>query len=953
MTRTGRVAINTVSNYLRFGTMFLVFMFMTPIMIRGFGTQDYGIWTLVFSVTGFFGLFDLGFGTASVKFIAQLSGSGERDRQDRLMGTLMASYLVLALLSGLAALAISPFLDSILGLSGDRAAKARFLYWILVFRSAILYLPLSLFRHILYGRQKIWLVNAIQAISTAAYGIGTVIVIRAGGGILEVAWVNFAAMLFEHILYIVPVLASKERPRIVPSLANRGEFKNVTSVSMYSFLVNLIVLVQMRTDPFIINAIVADPLRAVAIYSIATKICEYYLLLIKQFGNSVSPLVAELKGRGEDSKIRFLLTAGTKYAYLPATLIGVFLVAAAKPLLIAWVGPDFVGAALPLIITVCAIMLTVPEMMASTVLTMTGHHKMTGRAAVLAMVLNVGFSIVFVRMMGFAGAALGTLVACIIVDVGIIIPKVLKLYRIGVPEFLVRILPSVVVPGLADFIITRMILTFTHPGNLVSLGIAALPGAAACLAIFWFLFIDSAEKELFIKASRRGGRRDSSGSGESLKEGSSSKTQDSFGIAIHWLKDESDWETSVGAEMPDTDMPGTKIRDPFACWSYQYAVWKHILGKPPALLLDFQTPMAANPGGSSGGSSEGAFAKVNENASAGFHDEAFFVISKEARKIGTFHTVRTIDYHVTSLDLYCLSRENGKPAWDALLESRGEIGFETGASLMCLYKLADASASVLEGKLAARKIPYSKQLFNRNFHILLPSAIEEYWKSKSPKALYNIRRSERLLSEASGNPVRMLRFGPDDLKLPGGVAALATFLGLLRQWAEDRAAAGANYSAEAVIAYRRDVLNAWADGECMELYALFSGERLLAGQVNVFRTDRIVVSMMGYDKEYSRFSPGRILFRNFLSNSHECGVRLIELGGEGEEWKKEWATHDEPVWSITFPIGGWMDTVWSLKQKLQSLSARHGKLPGVQKPVQMSGNADPVLEPGGGSGFEP
>ncbi len=930
LTRTGRVAINTLSNYIRFGTIFIVFLLMTPVMMQGFGTQEYGIWTLVFSVTGFLGLFDLGFGTASVKFIAQLSGSGELEQRSRLTGTLMTVYLALAVLSGLAALAISPFLDGILGLSGGQAEKARFLYWILVFRSAVLYLPLSLFRHILFGKQKIWLVNAIQVVSTAVYGIGTVLVIRAGGGIIAVAWVNLAAMVLEHILYAIPVLAMKDRPRILPNVASRGEFKDISSVSMYSFLVNLIVLVQMRTDPFIINALVADPLRAVAIYSVATKIGEYYLLMVKQFGNSISPLVAELKGKGEEGKIRFLLTAGTKYAFLPATLLGVFLVAAARPLILAWVGPEYAQAALPLIVTVCVVMLTVPEMIASTILTMTGHHRMNGRAAVLAMILNVGFSIAFVSMLGIVGAALGTLVACLIVDIGIIMPKALKLYRIRIPDYLYRLLPSVIVPGLSDLAITRLIMNLTHPARLPALALAAIPGAMVCLALFWFVFVDSTERELFVRAFRRAGKQ-----AESDRD-----DRDTVAMSMLWLRSEEQWlafreSGSQGVE----DHAGTSddsVLDPFASRSYQHAVWKNILGKPPAIRFGFRV------------SSRDISIGAEESSVAPAADGAYFAVCEETRKFGTMRIVRTMDYHATGLDLFPQGRKAGFSAWDSLLDARGEIGFETGASLMSLYKLTDESASALEQRLSTRKIPYSKQVFNKNFHILLPDDIEVYWKTKSSKALYNIRRSERLLSAETGKPLRTVRYSSAELEESPGAAVFGAFLVLLLRWAENRAEGSADLPPSEILSFRQDAFSGWIRDDAMELYVLLSGNEVLAGQINVFRSDRIVVNAMSYDQDYARFSPGRILFRNFLTLSHERGIRLIELGGEGEDWKKEWSTHDEPVWSVSFPIGGWKDALWSLSRSLKSLRPRRRGPSGVT--TEPAGVDSAKAEAGAGEG---
>lgn len=496
LTRTAQVALNTISNYARFGVMFLVFLVVTPIMVSCMGPDDFGLWTLMFSIVGFFGLLDMGFGTATVKFVAQFSGSGETNQQDKLISTLGVVYLVLAGVAALSVTAICPFFIEMFGIKSEQSGKAVALLWILSIRTALLYLPLSLFRHILYGHQRIYLINGVQAGTTLLYGAFTAGALKMGMGIVTVAWINLAMMILEHVLYIIPVYRMKPRPRFSWSLVDRKTFREVASVSVFSFIVNVAILIQLRCDPILINMFL--PLSAVAVYSVAMKIAEQFHLLIKQFVSALSPLVAQMKGAGEETKLRFVLVNCTKYAMAPAMMLAVFLISTSRELLTAWVGPMFVDAAPILVVLLTAIVLSVPQMTASTVLTMTGHHKRTGWAAVFSVVVNVGTSLVLlVTMRQIIGVAIGTLVAEVVVDLGVIVPMALRLHSIGIWEFIRRIAPAALVPGAVQFGVTWGIVHWWQPGRLWMLCAAAMPGVLMYMVLFWRFFMDPSEKKLF------------------------------------------------------------------------------------------------------------------------------------------------------------------------------------------------------------------------------------------------------------------------------------------------------------------------------------------------------------------------------------------------------------------------------------------------------------------------
>src|ERR1700759_794467 len=99
LTSGRRLARNTVWNLVGNGAPLVVAFFCIPLLIKGLGTDRFGVLTLAWAVIGYATLFDLGLGRALTQLIAQKLGSG--DDQD--VPTLLWTSLLLLLSLGLLA----------------------------------------------------------------------------------------------------------------------------------------------------------------------------------------------------------------------------------------------------------------------------------------------------------------------------------------------------------------------------------------------------------------------------------------------------------------------------------------------------------------------------------------------------------------------------------------------------------------------------------------------------------------------------------------------------------------------------------------------------------------------------------------------------------------------------------------------------------------------------------
>jgi hypothetical protein len=81
-----------------------------PFIVRGLGTERFGLLSLAWVILGYFAVFDLGLGRATTKFVAEALGKGEADRVPGLVWTTVATQALLGAAGGLTLAAVTPLL---------------------------------------------------------------------------------------------------------------------------------------------------------------------------------------------------------------------------------------------------------------------------------------------------------------------------------------------------------------------------------------------------------------------------------------------------------------------------------------------------------------------------------------------------------------------------------------------------------------------------------------------------------------------------------------------------------------------------------------------------------------------------------------------------------------------------------------------------------------------------
>ncbi len=494
MSRVAGTVLAAGASYSRYALSLLVLIIITGKVIRTLGPEAFGLWSLVFAVVGTIGLLDMGLVTTVVKYVAELRGRRDPEGRNEVVSTAAAVAIVLASVAAALVAGTAWVFNSVFSIPADQHRMAVLLIVVLGARVVMVGFPLSVFRGLLFGEDRIVTLNVIQAASILLYGASAWVALETGADLAALAWINLGGMALEHICYVVVAFRVIPRLSLSPQFVTRRMFLRIVSFSSHQLVVNVSALVRLRSDLFLIKLFL--PLSAVALYAVGQKIAEQLHLFLKQGLNVLAPLAAELHGSGKREQLGALFLAGTKYALAAAIAIGVTCFVLGRVLITAWVGESFADAAPILGLLVTASALSAIESGASGVLAMTGHHRQTARVAGLSAVVNVAVSVALIGPLGLIGVAWGTLTASLMVD-AYLVPRIARrAYGIPWNRFAREAIATSVVPGVGQYLVILGLATVMEPVGPLAIGAIAAVGLLVYAGLFFSLSLDRRERDL-------------------------------------------------------------------------------------------------------------------------------------------------------------------------------------------------------------------------------------------------------------------------------------------------------------------------------------------------------------------------------------------------------------------------------------------------------------------------
>jgi O-antigen/teichoic acid export membrane protein len=400
---SGRLlAANILWNLAGQAAPLLVAIFAIPVLIRGLGTNKFGVLAIALLLIGYFGFFDLGLGRALTQVVAHQLGKRQDDDIAAVVRTSLLLMLFLGIGIAVLMISVSPWLvghalKMPLGLQQE---------------------TLGAFYLLALSMPAVILTTGLRGLLEANQRFGAISVIRIGMGLFtylgSVAVLPFSRSIFVIVLVLVIgrfatcfvhfLLCLYAMPALGRGIGVRwGEIPPILRMSGWMTVSNIVGPLLVYIDRFLIGAILS--VAAVAYYATPYELITKLLVVPAAITGVLFPAFAASLAENP-KRTTLLFNRGVKYTLLAVFPIVFVAVALAHVGLTFWLGPTF-AANSTVVVQWLAIGIFANSVgyLGFTLVQSVGRPDLTAKLHIFELLLYVPLLVLLIHTWGIGGAA--------------------------------------------------------------------------------------------------------------------------------------------------------------------------------------------------------------------------------------------------------------------------------------------------------------------------------------------------------------------------------------------------------------------------------------------------------------------------------------------------------------------------------------------------------------------
>jgi O-antigen/teichoic acid export membrane protein/GT2 family glycosyltransferase len=384
---------------------------VAPFLIRHLGQTTYGLWILLTSFVGYFGLLDLGIRGAVGRHIAYYHGRNDSAG----VNTILSTALVLLSSAGAIVLAISGvvllFFFRLFEVAPDEAAGTS-LALVLVGATVAMTLVLGVFDALLWACQRTDLLNLVEIPTTAARVGLTFYVIHQGYGLVGLAIVNLVLSTLMELSKIFLAYRIFPQLRLGLGRLRKWAFREVLGFGVWNSAGSMCVTILEQSGAVIIGAVLGVAL--VTPYAIALKLVSYCYISVGALGNSLAPFAAAAHANDERQRLQRMFLLGGKYSLGLALLFVAPVIILGKSFIALWINPELAESAQPLLVVLAlGQTMAMSQIVTCGILGGMGRPRIAASITMIEVTVAIPLALVLVGPYDVLGVCLGFAVAAV------------------------------------------------------------------------------------------------------------------------------------------------------------------------------------------------------------------------------------------------------------------------------------------------------------------------------------------------------------------------------------------------------------------------------------------------------------------------------------------------------------------------------------------------------------
>lgn len=426
---------NIFANQLGFLVSVVVTFFLSPYVVNSLGGTRYGIWSLIVSLTGNYGLLAFGIQGAVTRYIAHAAATGDREKVNGYFNTALFFLAGSATLVLLVGLVMTLFINYLFVLPKDFVSEAK-LACLLVTLSAVTTFCFASFDCVLIAHQRFQATNVVGTVNTIIRAGLTVWFLKHGYGIVALAALGTVLTLLNGLVIATIVKKMFSWIKTSYKLTQRCYLNELVSYGHKSFTVGIAISLIYQCDLMVIGTSLS--MDRVAIYSLAATLVTYLVQFVNSISIAFDPYITGLCALDKKEDIRKLYVNGSCIMYMLAGLIVAGCLVFGQDFFTLWVGPKYAECANILSILVIPQFFGAGARVGRSILVGMAKIGPLAFAVLCEGIFNLILSLILVQYYGLIGVAIGTLVPNI-VNNGVWLPiYVSRIIKVKISSFLLK-----------------------------------------------------------------------------------------------------------------------------------------------------------------------------------------------------------------------------------------------------------------------------------------------------------------------------------------------------------------------------------------------------------------------------------------------------------------------------------------------------------------------------------
>ncbi|HPR62698.1 MAG TPA: oligosaccharide flippase family protein [Thermoanaerobaculia bacterium] len=481
MSQTGHALYRgAMTRSLEHGITIVSGLILLPIMVTSLGTRLYGLWVLIGTLGGYFGLLDLGLTSAVQRFVSRELGRNNRVGIDRFITTSLYLFffygMIVFFIAGLVILSV-PFFTA----GPEDIRLIRELIMITAGAMAISF-PIRSLRGVLNAYLRFDLLSLIYTGTTIVRTALISFILMRGHGILALALISAGCQIFQSVPIGLAVRAVHGTIPVKPRYFHRPSMSELMSYGAFSLMAQVTDLLRFHVNPFIVATFLGIP--AVTPFAIADRLRRMTGGISTLFPAMLTPVFSRKDGERDEEGIR----DSYFFAYRFSCFLGAFLAGLVwmhgHEFIQLWLGPGNREIEIMLYLFMGGTLFSMIQTPTVNLLYGMSHNRYYAMINGIQAIGTVILSLILVRPYGLIGVVIANSVISIFVKTGLQAWGACRILGISLLEFHVRhTIPNLALSALFFALVVPAI--FVFPAT----SLPGIAGSAAIMTLLYFSYI--------------------------------------------------------------------------------------------------------------------------------------------------------------------------------------------------------------------------------------------------------------------------------------------------------------------------------------------------------------------------------------------------------------------------------------------------------------------------------